>query len=330
MSPLAAPPERSNLRAKERPMGARLPQANQSKLSFVLLGVFVFLIIAGGFKMMTAQKRVQADDLTVTVVGANADLAPGCKLAFSSLHYLTMPKKYATSNMASSYEQLIGSTTSTFIKKGDPICKDDLLPAKSLSAMLPSTMRAITLKLDPEMLIDHELAIGDKVDVLVSTTNKGKKFTKTVCQNLQVLLAAPKNMMDSSSSKAARDANRVTLAASPADCEKLNQAADAGKVRLVLRSTASSAQTEYLAGADERDVTPAFALKALAEQEQKQQAANFFPTPAPPLAQLQAPAELPPAPAPVMQEPAAAPPLQWVVEMFSGSKRENYEVPAKQ
>ncbi|MBX9687526.1 MAG: Flp pilus assembly protein CpaB, partial [Candidatus Obscuribacterales bacterium] len=213
----------------------------------------------------------------------------------------------------------------TYIAKGEPISSKDLLPSENLSGLLNKGERAITLKLEAEMQLDHELNSGDRVDVLVCSSAKSKRYTRTVCQNIRVLLAVPKEMLASNSIRN-NESNRVTLAASAADCERLNQAADAGKLRLVLRSPAAQ-ETEVLPGADERDILPHFALKEMAESAVK----ALMP---PPAASAPPAAVLPPLPAPPAAvegaEIAPPAPLQWVVEIFSGSKRETYAVPKQE
>lgn len=322
MAPLAAPELKSVL---NKGQGFAATPARGNAMRSLMLGTVLILLIVGGIKMMSGGKNVS--NQTVQVVAAKQDVAPGTRLSLTSLHYLVMPKAYATTGMFSSYSQLAGKTTSNFIRKGEPFLKSDLLPANSIPDMLAASERAITLKLDPEMLLDHELATGDRVDVLVSSTGDNKRYTRTICQNLRVLLAVPKAMMASNAARSG-DANRLTLAASASDCEKLNQAADTGKLRLVLRSVAAKPEEQYLAGADQRDVLPPFALKELAEKEKAQSAQSpSFQAPPPPMASAFPPP--PPVEESSNMTPAPAP-VQWLVEMFSGSKREAYAVPAHQ
>jgi Flp pilus assembly protein CpaB len=317
-----AAPEMKNVLNKERGLAATPARGNAMRN--LMLGTLLILLVVGAFKMMSGRKNNGTE--TVQVVAAKQDIAPGTRLSLTSLHYLIIPKAYLTSSMFSSYTQLAGKTTSNFVQKGEPFSKSDLLPANSLSDMLNADERAITLKLDPEMLLDHELGTGDRVDVLVSSTSDNKRYTRTICQNLRVLLAVPKAMMQSHAGRS-NDANKVTLAANASECEKLNQAADTGKLRLLLRSLAAKPTETYLTGADQRDILPPFALKELAEKNMPPLAKADIPA-APPLA-AQASAFPPPPP---IEEASSveARPVQWLVEMFSGSKREAYAVPTRQ
>lgn len=316
---------------KSRSFGLPGNDAPRSNLvQYLMLGTLVILVLAGTIKMLAAPKpRAES----IQVVAAGQDIYPGCKIDFSSLHYMTIPKRYFSPLMLDSYEKLVGRTAREYIKKGNPILKSDILTLSTLAFSLPKDKRAITLKLESEAQVDHALRAGDKVDVLVTSSvqagkKNNKKYTKTVCQNVLVLLATPREMLFAKSAKLS-EANRVTLAATPSDCEKLSQAAETGKLRLVLRSPADTS-SDYLPGSDEKDLIPHFALKEMAEEEAREQAKSAVPT-----TNQTLPSFLPPPPPltndmPKTEEPiAAANPVQWVVEMFSGSKRESYAIQGK-
>lgn len=311
-------PNLQGLRSQERAYSEHPELKKGNSLRYLLLAVLSILLLLGGLKMLTPKHDPSKN--TVQVVAAGKDLPPGTRITLSSLHYLSISNKYASPAMKSSYEELLGKTTSTFVAMGDPILADDLLPMSTLAKTVPTNMRAITLRLEPEMQLDHGLRYGDYVDVLATSNAEQKKYTRTICQGLKVLLAVPKEMM-SSRTGSTNDANRVTLCASPNDCERLNQAAESGKLRLVLRNPVNSADKGFLPGADERDVLPHFALKSIAENavSSAKQALPFL-TPPPPM-------PVPAAPEPAPESNLASTPLGWVVEMISGSKKEKYEVP---
>ncbi len=316
--------------SKGRGFGGQSDRPKGPALQFILLAALVILLAIGSLKIFMQGKQ---ESPTVQVVAAGQDIPCGSRINFNSLHYLNIPKRYALSAMFSSYEELVGKTTSTYIKKGNPILKQDLLPASVSRAIKPSH-RAITLRLEPEFLVDHSMLPGDRVDVIatINTPQKSKKleskkFTKTICQNLLVLLSTPREMALSNSGRS-QDANRITLIASPDDCEKLTQAAESAKLRLVLRNPANS-ESEHMNGADDRDLIPAYALKEMAQAEITGDSFAQNPSlPPPPPVFAQAPAAFPESIASQIPE-AISQPVQWVVEMFSGSKKENYAIPAR-
>jgi len=309
-------PDVTPLLSREKPYLQSAVGRKYSNPLFVLLFVSIVLLLGAGL-VRTFFKPTQVKD-TIKVVAAGKDVPAGCRLGFTSLHYLEIPRRYLTPDMASSFEQIAGRVTRTFIPTGEPIVTNMLLPGKNgLSLALNTDQRAITLKLDDEALVDRSLCPGDSVDVLVTASSKdGKKYTKTLCQQVLVLLSVPKEAFLSQALRTS-DQNRVTLAVSPEQAEQLTEGSEAGKLRLVLRNRVSSDKVN-LPGVDERDLLPSQALIA--------------PEPSKPvvLAPAQA-AFLPPPPPPMGQDrifkEATLPaknPLQWVVDVFKGSRKETY------
>jgi pilus assembly protein CpaB len=189
--------------------------------------------------------------------------------------------------------------------------------ANSFSGNIEPSERAITLKLDDDALVDHEIYPGDSVDVLVTSTSKDShKYTKTVGQDLRVLLCVTKEASESRT--LTTSFNKITLAATPSQAELLAEAQETGKIKLTLRNKLARVP-QSLAGVGEDDLLPASAKgpqvakapASLASLPPYANAAALAPPP-PPMAQVAAPPEQP---------------LQWIVEMFSGSQRDQYAVP---
>ena len=197
---------------------------------------------------------------------------------------------------------------------------DELFAQKnSLSSNLETHEVALSLKLDDEAMVDHNIACGDSVDVLATMTKDGKRFTKTVCQDVRVLLANSKAAVESRNLKNS-DQSRLTLAVTPNQAELITEATESGKIRLNLRSKLSR-RISHLAGVAEEDLLPASALipKKVEAMKPPSLLGNFVPAP-PPSPNFAVP-DLPAAPV------AVRAPLEWVVEVFSGNHKENYSVP---
>lgn len=273
------------------------------------LAAIVVCILIGFARMATAPKA----DATVRIVGAANDIPPGCKIGFSSLHYMQIPKQYYSDKMFTSYEQLVGKYTRTFVPAREPFVAQELiLNGKGLAGELPKGARAFTLKLTDDALVDMQLRAGDRVDVLATTPYKTKKYTKTVAEDLMVLLALPKEST-LSAKFSSQESNKITLAVTPQQAEVLSQALDVSKLRLSLRSYGDLSRIA-LFGADERDLLP---HEALREEPPKKE----FEQQAAPLA-LQPP---PPPPLPGLPE-VVQEPVRWVVDMFSGSRLDKKEI----
>ncbi len=302
---------------KDRTLSGTSPRKSMSSAAMIML-VLMFVLVAVGVSKMMMNKTVVKD--TVTVVGAGMDLPAGSRLTFGSLHYLELPKRYANAEMLTSSEQAVGRVTKYFVPMGEPISTDELFTQKnSLSSNLETHEVAFSLKLDDESMVDHNIACGDSVDVLAVMTKEGKRFTKTVCQDVRVLLANSKEAIESKTLKS-NDQSRLTLAVTPHQSELLAEAAESGKIRLALRSKLSRRVT-HLPGVSEDDLLPPSAtLPKKVDAVKLAAAPNLF-IPAPPAMPTFA---LPESAAPSVAIPA---PLEWVVEVFSGSHKESYAVP---
>lgn len=295
---------------------------SMSAAAMLMLVLMVVLVGVGIAKMMMNRTTVKKQ--TVTVVGAGVDLPAGSRINFGSLHYVEIPERYVTAEMLTSSEQAVGKVTKFFIPMGEPISSDELFAQKNtLSSNLETHEVALSLKLDDEAMVDHNIACGDSVDVLAIMTKEGKRFTKTVCQDVRVLLANSKEALESRNLKNS-DQSRLTLAVTPQQAELVTEAAEGGKIRLSLRSKLSR-RVSHLSGVGESDLLPASAFAPKQEALAAAKAPvgwNGGMIPAPP-----------PLPSPPAMEASAAPPvpapapLDWVVEVFSGNHRENYSVP---
>lgn len=308
-------------RHREKRAGSAPAKKKNSAVSLLLAGLIALLLTAGLVRMFAKPPAPN----TVMVVAAAKDLPPGYRIGFRDLHFLNVPKSYYTPEMATSYADLVGSYTANYLAMGEPICSSALLPGKkSLSDQLGTTERAFTLKLNEEALVDHTIVPGDHVDVLTTTTAKnGSKYTKTVCQNVLVLLSVPRQMMMSDKLRSS-DPNKLTIAVTPESVEKLTQASEVGKVRVVLRNRTNGI-AKTLPGADDTDLLPASATAVA-------------PAIAPPLSKLWSGASAnatKPTVVPLTVEkalplpPPMPPVLNWMVEVFQGSKKESHAFPAQ-
>ncbi|MDZ4836486.1 MAG: Flp pilus assembly protein CpaB [Candidatus Melainabacteria bacterium] len=297
------------------------PKRKTNPGSIVIVVAVILLVVIGAVRMFTTKPDVKT---TATVVGAGTDLAPGSRIHYSSLHYVEVPQKYLTSKMIVSNEQIVGSVLKHFVPQGEPITADDIFPGKNaLSNNIETHERAITLRLEPEALVDNLLAPDDMVDVIATTTKDGKHFSKTICQNARVLLTVPREALESRTLRVA-DGHRVTVAAGPKEAELISHAAETGKIRLVLRSRLSR-KVASLTGVGDDDLLPAKALLPVPTAPMQIIAAPPAPLTVPNI-------DLPPDPQSVSEQRTGLPsimpePVKWVVEMFSGSRKELYALP---
>jgi len=284
-----------------------------SPLLTIAICALVLLGLAGMWRMAHQKPAMQF----VEVVVAKRDIPAGVRLGFTKVSFLQVPKKYFTADMITSLNDASGRVTRTYIPAGEPIQAFMLFSGHNgLSASLETDQRAMTLQLDDDALVDHSIQPDARVDLLVVSSSNSKKYTKTICQDVPVLMTSPKEQVLARGSNV--PTNKITLAVTPYQTEMITEGIETGKIRLVLRSRLSRME-QQLAGASPDDVLPAAAKT---------------PDPAPmPTAKLETKAQLLPLPPPpptmdADNEPPAAP-LQWMVEVFMGSKKETYGVPQK-
>jgi Flp pilus assembly protein CpaB len=203
-----------------------------------------------------------------------------------------------------------GRVTKTYIRAGEPLQQYMLFPGRDgLSANLETHERAITLQLEDDALIDHSIQPDDRVDLLVVSSNQNKKYTKTICQDVRVVMTAPKEQVLAHSINT--PTNKITLAVQPDQAELITEAIEAGKVRLALRSHLSRTE-QHLLGANSDDLLPVPAQT----------------TPKSTISEKTAVLPPPPPPETVTDEQEKNP-LLWTVEMIMGNKKETYAVPEK-
>lgn len=293
------------------------PQRKANKWIPVALVVLMAALLLSGYLRSTATKKEQS--VLVTVVGAASDIAPGSKLTFSSLHYVQIPERYYSDAMLKSNEEVVGSIVKYFVPRGEPITKAYLFAKnQSVSSNLETHERAISLKLDDDAVVDRTIASDDLVDVLVTLVKDGKHYTKTIAQNVRVLLATTKEALESRTLRATQ-AN-VTLAATPDQCESITAASDSGKLKLVLRSRLS-ATVSNLSGVSEDDLLPAKAfLGTISKPISRTAEPPAFP-------QFLAPPPIA-LPETISSQNILSQPLGWMVDVFTGSKKETINVPA--
>ncbi len=320
----------SSLLGRER---TPVPPKKVSAMVPVLLLLVLALVGLAIFRMMAPQQSVAK---TLQIVGAGQDIFPGARITFHDLHYITIPESYFAEGMNAKTNLLVGRIARNYIGKGEPVLESNLFSGRdNLAQKVENHERAVTLKLDDYALVDHSISSGDHVDILVTTTQDGKKYTKTVCQSVRVLFSMPREALRSSSLRA-QEASHITLAVSPEQAELLAQAEETGKIKLSLRNRLATEQP-LLSGVSESDLLPARAGQVTAAKltgnisafQAPRQILPAWPNlaipPMPPImansgAGAQA-SGIVDAMAPVAQT------ARWVVEIFSGNKRELYEVP---
>ncbi|MBZ0185873.1 MAG: Flp pilus assembly protein CpaB [Candidatus Obscuribacterales bacterium] len=319
-------PERPQIFSNDRLKSVPASPRKRNNMTAIVFGSLVLLLLVVGIARMAMNKPDPQALSRTRVVAAAHDILPGVPVGFHDVRYMEIPNEYVIQGMFEKSNLAVGRVSKVFIAERNPLQDSFFYPAdKSMSYELETHERAITVKLNEAGLVDHQLTPGDKVDVLVTATKDGKKYTKTICQNVKVLMAANRAMLQSNSAgRAAGAQNRITLALSPDQAELVTHAEDSGTIKLAMRSRLSVVESK-LPGVSEMDLLPAKAMLQTAPTITSSAASSLIP--APPELPVGSIPDLPPMPS--MQDalpPVVKDSVKWVVEMFSGSKKELYEV----
>lgn len=292
-----------------------------------LIGILLAVLVVVGLVRMLTAKPAAPDIPRARVVAAARDIQPGMRVGFADVRYIDIPQEYANQAMFDKTNQVVGRISTIFIPERNPIENGYLHPVnKTLSHSLENHERALTIKLNEEGLVDHQLFPGDRVDVLVTSTKNSRKYTKTICKNVKVLMAATRDMLNSNgAARNSRNQNRVTLAVLPDQAELITHAEQVGTPRLILRNRLAT-NTPKVYGASEEDLLPESAHLAVATPGVQNGTSLIAPPPVmEPILSLP---DLPPVPPQLQQLPAAVKnSVGWVVEVFTGSKKEIHEFP---
>jgi pilus assembly protein CpaB len=122
--------------------------------------------------------------------------------------------------------------------------------AATLSAVIPLKMRAITIRVNDILGVAGFIIPGDRVDMLLTRENQGKKpETTLMLQNVQILGIDQQASEDQDEPRVVRS---VTIAVTPAQAQKTVLASSVGTITLALRNRgdADPARTTRITLAD--------------------------------------------------------------------------------
>jgi len=273
---------------------------NRMILGLGLAIVLAFLLssfVYRQFKRATSAKPV----VTQHIVVAAVPLQLGSRVGSDNLRLISWPADEPVAGMFTRIEDCANRALITPVAANELIL-DSKLAAKESGAGLPATipegMRALSVSVNEVVGVAGFVIPGTMVDVLVTGKVGGRNaednITRTILENIRVLAAGQKIEQDREGKP--QTVTVITLLVAPEDAAKLAMATSEGKIQLALRNTI-----------DAKKVAPPAVL----------QAALFSGAPSTPAPRRTAPAS------PVI----APPPSMYVIEVITGSKRENKSFP---
>ncbi|MDT7041001.1 Flp pilus assembly protein CpaB [Candidatus Nitronereus thalassa] len=175
------------------------------------------------------------------IVVASADLPWGTPLTKEMVRVVNYPAEHLPEGRFENIDMLPGRVVLTHLKRNEPILESKLAPLDikngGVGGVLHPGMRAMAVRVNEVVGVSGFLKPGDRVDIMVTLQNRGKreKITKTVLENT-LILAAGTQMERKGPGEKPRAVKVITFEVSLEEAEKLALASTEGKLRLALRS----------------------------------------------------------------------------------------------
>jgi len=277
---------------------------NRLLIGLVIALVVAFLLSSFVYKQFQKASTVKPSD-TQPLVVASVPIPLGTRLDATNLKVIQWPANQALAGMFTRIEDCANRAAITPLAANEPVLEGKLAPKESgagLSATIPEGMRGVSVAVNEVVGVAGFVIPGTMVDVLVTgramgggTTAQGD-ITRTILENIRVLAAGQKVEQDREGKP--QTVAVITLLVSPDDASKLTMAANDGKIQLALRNTIDTKKND----------PPAIIQAALFSAQ------GAVATPAK-------------AKAPGKKSTAPAAPPPYVIEVITGSKRENKSFP---
>lgn len=296
----------------------------QALRSRLLIAAVVMGLITALFVYLYMSRQIQAASAEVPIIVAQRDIPIGSILNGSMLGVRNVPKKALPPGVATSPEMVVGRVVTRQINAGEPVPLSAVALRNRLSQLIPISMRAVTVALDPVSGVGGFIQPGDHVDVIATFNVDGGTLSRVVLQDVELLAAGGQVSTDQEAPQQAGAAKgpqaylTATLAVSPRQAEELVLAESKGKLRLALRrpDDRSRISSQGITGRAVVGIVPPDAPR---EQQRSTQAGA--PTP------QSSPAQQPVAAAPAQKQPKPGAARTRQIEIVRGTQIEQVTVP---
>ena len=207
---------------------------------------WIWLLLAGVFATtaslawLKSQSRPVANvETAVMALVAKKDIAPATRLGAEQVQSSPWSPAHLPKGAFTNLAELEGRVAAYPLVEGELVLEKKLAPKGTLSgltALLPATKRAMTVKVDEASGVAGFVAPDNRVDVLVTIDKgeyNGNPLSRVLLQNLRVLGTGQK--IESRPGDKPQVVPTVTLEVSPEEGERLALASQEGRVSLVLR-----------------------------------------------------------------------------------------------
>lgn len=221
---------------------------NRQKRTLIVIAVSVLVAAIGTFAMFRAVERMPARKVempTTAVVVAAESIPVGTLLEERHLRTIAWPARSAVAGSVANPKELVGRGVIVPIGTNEPVTLTKVAGREAgggLPPIIPSGMRAISVRVNEVIGVAGFVVPGTRVDVVVTVSKQkdegqDETMTRTVVSNVQVLTAGSKFDQESArKDKKPVQTSVVTLMVLPEDAEKIALAQNEGKLTLALRN----------------------------------------------------------------------------------------------
>ncbi len=207
---------------------------------------WIWLLLAGVFGITASLAWIKSQarpalivEKTAMVLMAKKDIPPATRLSAEQLQLSPWSQANLPKGAFTGLADLEGRVVAYPLVEGELILEKKLAPKGTLpglTALLPATKRAMTVKVDEASGVAGFVAPDNRVDVLV-TIDKGEynknPLARVLLQNLRVLGTGQR--IESRPGDKPQVVPTVTVEVSPEEGERLALASQEGRISLVLR-----------------------------------------------------------------------------------------------
>src|ERR1700733_10780835 len=214
-----------------------------------LLMIGVVALALGAFVSLFVYKHLQARPSTVEagadVIVAADDVQVGARVEEHDVRIAKFPASGLPAGAYTKRSQVMGRGVIIPIAKGEFILPSKLAPENAgsgLPSLIPTGMRAVSVKVNEVVSVAGFVGPGTRVDVLLTGTPNGssESQTTTVLQNVAVIASG--HTLERNAAGEAQTTPVITLLASPEDAERLTLASSEGHIQLALRNPLDTQQ----------------------------------------------------------------------------------------
>ena len=209
----------------------------------VALGGFVALVTYRRLTSGIGSGAPPGDSILI----AATDISLGAKIEDKDIKVLQLPVADLPPRHFKQKSQVLGRGVIVPISQGEFVLPEKLAgenAGSGLPALIPSGMRAVSVRVNEVIGVAGFVVPGTRVDVLLTgnPTTGGGEQTTTVLENVAVIAAVQK--LERSLTGEAQTAPVITLLVSPGDAQKLALAQSQGRIQLALRNPLDTKQQE--------------------------------------------------------------------------------------